>query len=138
LICITGRPSSLPVPWQKVLHTMADAVAGQIAQLENARRIVLADPTHYTAVIPGILPIVGPQAHLLIQRWGAEFLAEAFASPVVTMAAKEEMGVKALPTLRSIILSQGDEAVTKSTIQAVTSIYPLIFRHTYVRIVFCF
>jgi len=112
---------------------MAAAVAATISQLENARRIVLGDPTHYAAVVPGILPIIGPTAQIEVQRWGADFLAECFASPVLSMHSKEELGVQVLQLLKDSLLQQQDEAVVKSVMQTAASVYALIFRHMYVQ-----
>jgi symplekin len=112
---------------------MGDAIAKQIAQLEEARKHVLADAVHYSAIIPGILPIIGPSAHLDIRRWGTEFLAEGFASPALSMHAKEALAVQVLQLLKELLeVPTEDEYVIKSVIQTASSIYGLIFRHMYV------
>ena len=114
---------------------MVDEVKEQITQLEAARKLVLGDATHYSQIIPGILPIIGPLAPLEIRRWGATFLAEGFASPVLTLHAKESLGIKVLPLLRQHLEIQSeDESVVTSTIQTAASIYGLVFRHMYVKI----
>ena len=111
---------------------MAD-VAKQISQLEEARKHVLADAHHYTAIIPGILPIIGPNAHLDIRRWGTSFLAEGFSSPVLQLQEKETLSLKVLPLLREFLDNPAeDEYVIKSVVQAAASIYGLVFRHMYV------
>lgn len=76
--------------------TMPDETARTaIRQLEVARHVVLADATHYAVIIPGILPIIGPHADVEVRRWGADFLAEAFASPLFTdLHAKEGLAVQ--------------------------------------------
>ena len=105
----------------------------QIQQLEVARKHVLADPAHYAQIIPGIIPIIGPHAHIDVQRWGAEFLAEGFASPTLSAKSKEDLSVKVLQLLKDLLDAQAsDEAVVKSVIQTAASIYGFIFRHMYV------
>ena len=109
---------------------MKEAIAQQIAQLEEARKHVLADASHYSAIVPGILPIVGPPASLEIQRWGTEFLAESFASPTLSMHTKEALGVQVLETLKEYLEDPvNDEYVVKSVIQTAACIYGLTFRH---------
>ena len=112
---------------------MSEAISNQILQLEEARKLVLSDAVHYSQIIPGILLIIGPHAPLEIRRWGATFLAEGFASPALTLHAKEALGIQVLPLLRQYLdTTAEDESVVKSTIQAAASIYGLIFRHMYV------
>ena len=112
---------------------MAAPVTDQITKLEAARHLVLSDSTHYAAIVPGILPIIGAQSHLEIRRWGADFLAEAFASPALSLQGKESLSVQVLQTLKELLeLSNEDTGVLKSVIQAAASIYGLIFRYMYV------
>ncbi|MCJ1296551.1 hypothetical protein MMC34_008117 [Xylographa carneopallida] len=109
---------------------MTAPVTDQIAKLEAARHLVLSDSTHYAAIIPGILPIIGAQSHLEIRRWGADFLAEAFASPALSLQGKESLSVQVLQTLKELLeLPNEDTGVLKSVIQAAASIYGLIFRY---------
>ena len=109
------------------------SIADQIAQLEIARQMVLQDSVHYSTITPGILPIIGANAHLDIRRWGADFLAEGFASPSLSSQAKEALGVQTLQTFNELLDSTGeDSAVVKSVIQAAASIYGLVFRYSYV------
>lgn len=103
--------------------------ASIIPQLEQARKAVLADPTHYADVVAGISNIVGSQSALEAQRWGSGFLAEAFASPVVTGNAKEKMSTGAITLLQDWLENQGDEAVLRNAIQTAASLFPYIFRH---------
>lgn len=108
-------------------------VTEQISKLEAARHLVLSDSTHYAQIIPGILPIVGPGAQLEIIRWGAGFLAEAFASPELTATSKTALGIQVLSTLKELLEApEADEVVVKSIIQAAASIYGVIFGHMYV------
>lgn len=111
-----------------------------IPQLEAARQLVLGDAHIYTQILPGILPIIGPGAPLEVRRWGAEFFAESFASPSLGNDQKEELGVQVLPVLQKMLEIPGeDAAVVKAVVQTVASLYPLVFKRTYVHIVFaCF
>ena len=105
-------------------------VANQIAQLNSARNLVLSDAALYPQIVNGILPIVGAHTALELRRWGAEFLAETFASPVLATSLKEQLAQKALQTIQEIMtLPETDTAVLQSLVQAATSLYPLIFRH---------
>ena len=112
--------------------------ADTIGQLNSARDIVLRDPTIYPQVVPGVLPVIGPSTALEQRRWGADFLAETFASPVVSGEDKEKMciGSGVLDTLRGYLNRKEDmgqdedPAVVKSAVQCAASIYPLVFRHT--------
>ena len=118
---------------QTLVSIMAAPVTDQIAKLEAARHLVLSDSTHYAAIVPGILPIIGAQSHLEIRRWGADFLAEAFASPALSLQGKESLSVQVLQTLKELLeLPDEDTGVLKSVIQAAASIYGLIFRYMYV------
>lgn len=98
---------------------------------------MLSDAALYPQVIQGILPIIGPQARLELRRWGAEFLAETFASPVFPSPQKESLVETVLPTLRDLLDDPAqDPAVVKSVVQTAASIYPLVFRHVYVLFLF--
>jgi symplekin len=106
--------------------------AQSLEQLEAARNLALGDGRYYPTIIPGVLPIIGPKsAPLEVQRWGADFLAETFASPSWQPDAKVACSITVLPTLRDFIDAQ-DPATIKSAIQAAASIYPLVYRHMYV------
>lgn len=102
----------------------------QIAQLEAARQIVLADAGLYPQIVQGILPIVGANARLELRRWGAEFLAETFASPTFAMYQKESSAVGVLQILKDLLEKPGeDAAVVKNVVQTAASIYSLVFRY---------
>jgi symplekin len=108
-------------------------VEQQINQLNEARKLVLQDANLYPPVIQGILPIIGPSAKVELRRWGADFLAETFASPNVSAQQKETLSLVVLETLKSMIENpQEDNAVVKSIVQAAASIYPLVARWMYV------
>ncbi len=112
---------------------MALSVEDQLTQLEAARQLVLQDPALYPQIVQGILPIVGANARLELRRWGAEFLAETFASTVLSSQQKERLGVIVLQTLKQLLEIPGeDNAVVKSVVQAAASIYGFIFNYMYV------
>jgi symplekin len=105
------------------------SVPDQIRQLNDARKLVLQDVNFYRTVVQGILPIIGPTARLELRRWGAEFLAEAFATPALPSSEKETMLLYVLDTLQSMIENlQEDPQVLRSLIQTAASIYPLAMR----------
>lgn len=110
------------------------APVDMLSQLGAARKLALADPSVYNQVVPGILPIIGPAAAVEVRRWGADFLAEAFASPSIPNLQKEQLCVDVLPVLKSYLDNPGeDAAVVKSVVQTAASIYPLVFRRVYVK-----
>ena len=114
---------------------MALALPDQLAQLEAARQIVLGDSALYPQIITGILPIVGASARVELRKWGAEFLAETFASPAFTSAPKENSAVSVLGTLKDLLEIPGEDAgVIKSIVQTVASIYSLVFRYMCVQL----
>ncbi|KAJ5312315.1 hypothetical protein PENANT_c011G00443 [Penicillium antarcticum] len=102
----------------------------QITQLNAARNLVLSDAAFYPQIVNGILPIVGANTRLELRRWGADFLAETFASPVLAVAQKEQLAPNVLQTIRDILeLPEKDTAVLQSLVQTSASLYPLVFRH---------
>ena len=109
------------------------ASAQSLEQLNNARNLALNDGRYYPTIIPGVLPIIGPgsNATLDVQRWGADFLAETFASPTWPPNVKATIALNVLPTLKEYVESE-DTSVVKSAVQAAACIYPLVYRHTYV------
>ncbi|KAI9831385.1 MAG: hypothetical protein M1826_003558 [Phylliscum demangeonii] len=105
-------------------------VHDQIVRLESARKLVLGDAAYYGQIIEGILPIIGVHARVELRRWGTEFLAEAFASPMATSKQKQKLSLIVLDTLKEMLENtQEDTTVLKSVVQACASIYPLVFRH---------
>lgn len=111
--------------------------AETVKQLSAARDIVLRDPTIYPQVVPGVLPVIGATTPVEQRRWGADFLAETFASPVVNAEEKQKMCVNTtlLDTLKGYLnrkVDMGEEedpSVVKSAVQCAASVYPLVFRH---------
>lgn len=109
------------------------SAAEMLPQLESARKLALQDVEVFTQVIPGILPIIGPSAPVEVRRWGADFLAEGFATPLLQTNLKEQMIADVIPTLKTMLDNPyEDAAVVKSAIQALASIYPLAFSRMYV------
>lgn len=107
-----------------------------LTQLNSARDIVLRDHTLYTQVVPGIVQVIAPGADLELRRWGADFLAETFASQVVTSEEKQQMSLVVLDTLKGYLNRKDmagedeDTSVVKSAVQCAASVYPFVFRHT--------
>ncbi|KAI7681642.1 hypothetical protein KC319_g1464, partial [Hortaea werneckii] len=115
---------------------MAQGTSSILFQLDQARNIVLTTPSVYPQVVPGVLGVVGGNAALELRRWGADFLAETFASPVLPAEEKQKLSLAALDTLRAYLNrkeergEEEDGQVIKSTVQCAASLYPLVFRHT--------
>lgn len=108
----------------------ADHLVDQIAQLNAARNLVLGDAAFYPQIVNGVLPIIGSHARVELRRWGAEFLAETFASPAFNPNPKRQLATSVLPTLREILeLPEQDTPTLKYIVQTAASLYPLIFRH---------
>lgn len=102
----------------------------QLQQLGEARNLVLKDPAYWAQVLHGILPLInGPIKD--VRRWGADFLAETFSTPVVDARAKQELALAALDTLLRLV-NESDTGILKSVVQCSASVYPIIFRHMYV------
>ncbi|EXF79274.1 mRNA cleavage and polyadenylation specificity factor complex subunit [Colletotrichum fioriniae PJ7] len=105
------------------------SVSDQIRQLNDARKLVLGDVKYYPTVIKSILPIVGPTAGVELRRWGADFLAEAFATPALPGSEKETMQLFVLDTLQTMVETPNEDAhVLRSAIQTAASIYPFALR----------
>lgn len=105
----------------------------QMSQLDAARNLVLGDAAFYPQIVQGILPIIGPNARVELRQWGAEFLAETFASPALAFQPKQKLSATVLPTLEQLLESpEQDLAVVRNIIQTAASVYPLVFRTMYV------
>ncbi|EAS36853.3 mRNA cleavage and polyadenylation specificity factor complex subunit [Coccidioides immitis RS] len=102
----------------------------QMSQLDAARNLVLGDAALYPQIVHGIIPIIGPNSRLELRRWGAEFLAETFASPAFPQPAKQKLATEVLATIQDLLsISMEDTAVLKGAIQASASVYSLVFRY---------
>lgn len=111
------------------MATPALSVSEQLHQLNDARKLVLGEVKYYPSVVKGITPIIGPSAPIELRRWGAEFLAEAFATPALANSEKETMQPHVLETLESMLANdREDPQVLRSVIQTAASIYPLAMR----------
>ncbi|KAI9709354.1 MAG: hypothetical protein M1820_003474 [Bogoriella megaspora] len=106
------------------------AIAETIANLDKARNLVLSDAVYYKEIVPAILPTIGASQALELRRWGADFLAEAFAAPTFPADKKQETSIAVLQTLKDLLeLQPEDTGTVKSVVQAAASIYPLVFRY---------
>lgn len=104
------------------------SVTEQLRQLSDARKLALTDVNYYPTIVQGILPIVGPTAPRELRRWGAEFMAEAFAAPAFPPRDKEALSLLVLETLKSMVESDEDTFVARSAVMAASSVYPLVVR----------
>ncbi|KAK2758656.1 hypothetical protein FQN54_003346 [Arachnomyces sp. PD_36] len=108
----------------------ANGLSEQMTQLDAARNLVLGDAAFYPQIVQGILPIIGANARLELRRWGADFLAETFASPALPAQQKGKLSLQVLQTLNDLLdIPNEDTAVVRSVVQAAASLYPLVFRH---------
>jgi len=109
------------------------SVGEQIRQLNDARKLVLGDVNFYTNIVQGILPIISPSSLPPLRRWGADFLAEAFATPALPSREKETLSLLVLESLKTMVEKPDEDVhVLRSVIQAAASIYPLAMRWMYV------
>jgi symplekin len=104
-------------------------VPEQIRQLNDARKLVLGDVKYYPNVVRSILDIIPLSAPVELRRWGADFLAEAFATPALSTGEKETMQPFVLGRLEEMIDNENEDVhVLRSALQAVASIYPIGMR----------
>ncbi|KAM3481275.1 hypothetical protein MY8738_004531 [Beauveria namnaoensis] len=105
------------------------SLSQQIQQLNDARKHVLGDVKLYPGVVRGLIPSIGASAPLELRRWGADFLAEAFATPVLPNGEKETLAPYVLATLEALVQKPDeDHYVLRGVIQTAASIYPLALR----------
>lgn len=108
-------------------------VSQQLSQLDTARNVVLSDAKLYSQIIQGVLPIIGANAQLELRRWGVEFMAETFASPVLSARSKEQLSPLVLQYLDHLLFPADQDAiVSRNAIQIAANVYPHIFRIVYV------
>lgn len=129
-LCV--KETKLFYPYFAQSLAFATMSAQTLSQLESARSLALGDGRYYPTIIPGVLPIIGAASNpsLEIRRWGADFLAETFASPTWPPDAKESVALTVLDTLKEYLEVVQDRGVIKGAIQAAATIYPLVYRHT--------
>jgi symplekin len=108
------------------------SLSDQLARLEKARSLALTDAAYYPQIVQGILPIVTQNDAVEIKRWGADFLAETFASPQLLAPAKVELAISVVPAVKDSLEAR-DAAVLKSAVQCCASLYPLLFKYRYVQ-----
>ncbi|KAK5087909.1 hypothetical protein LTR05_002124 [Lithohypha guttulata] len=106
------------------------SAAEMLPRLEQVRRVCLEDPNQYSSVVTGVVPILQGQHAVEVRRWGAEFIAEVFATPALPGQQKEQMISDMVMTLlrRMLDTPNEDTTVVKTAIQACASIYPYMFR----------
>ncbi|KUI66313.1 mRNA cleavage and polyadenylation specificity factor complex subunit pta1 [Cytospora mali] len=105
------------------------SVSTQLKQLNEARKAVLSDPTYYSSIMGGILPLAAPNSPPELRRWATDFIAEAFATPMLPGKDKEVMSFQVMTVLRGQLENpKEDPYVLKSAIQASASIYPYVMR----------
>ena len=111
-------------------NSQGQAPVNTLDQLNKLRYESLKNEHHYPAVVPSILGFISPGNPVNLRRWGADFLAETFASPMLGIDHKQSIAIKVIDLLRQYLEMPGeDAAVIKNVVQACTSIYPLIFKH---------
>ncbi|KAL1897887.1 hypothetical protein Sste5346_003739 [Sporothrix stenoceras] len=109
--------------------TGTDSIEEQIRQLNDARKLVLANVGHYPMIVQGILPIINPSSLPQLRRWGADFLAEAFSAPAMPSREKESLSLLVLGSIKAMLENANEDPfVLRSIIQAASSIYPLVMR----------
>lgn len=116
-----------------IIPTMASTPAvpieEQLKQLNAARKLALENSAYYDRIVKGVLPVIGPTSSIELKRWGAEFLAESLATPVLSMRDKESLTLSVLDTLKSLLESEQDDAIVlKASIAAAASAYPVVLR----------
>lgn len=107
------------------------SAADTIRQLDQARLLCLADPNSlYAQIVPGLSPIINAAAELKLRRWGADFLSETFASPVLAADQKQKLSIQVLEVLKGYLDKPDEDAlVVKSVVQTASSIYQFVVRH---------
>ncbi|KAI7714662.1 hypothetical protein KC353_g6689 [Hortaea werneckii] len=94
---------------------MTQATSSVLFQLDQARNIVLTTPSVYPQVVPGVIGVVGGNATLELRRWGADFLAETFASPVLPAEEKQKL------IFRHTVAEKGGDAESWAKMAAIKS-----------------
>ncbi|KAK4997930.1 hypothetical protein LTR66_002740 [Elasticomyces elasticus] len=109
---------------------LAPSPSDTITQLNAARNLALGDAAFYSQIVPGVTPLINVLAPLELRRWGADFLAETFASPMLSAEEKQKLCLGVLDQLKAFLDTPAEDTVViKSVVQTAASIYPLVFRH---------
>ncbi|KIH86297.1 symplekin [Sporothrix brasiliensis 5110] len=125
----TDTAPSNGAPTGASTSTGSDYIQEQIRQLDDARKLALANVSHYPMIVQGILPIINPSSLPQLRRWGADFLAEAFAAPAMPSREKESLSLLVLGSIKGMLENPNEgPLVLRSIIQAASSIYPLVMR----------
>lgn len=99
-------------------------------KLVEARKLCLLNPENYVKLIPTILPIIPANTPLELRRWGADFIAETLASPVLPAEDKQALSLQLLPLLKDYLeVPSQDDDVVMSILSAAASVYPIIFKY---------
>jgi symplekin len=121
--------ASVAVPAAPAASNGSDSIQEQIRQLDDARKLVLANVGHYPMIVQGILPIINPSSLPQLRRWGADFLAEALSAPAMPSREKESLSLLVLGSIKGMLENANEDPfVLRSIIQAASSIYPLVMR----------
>ena len=110
------------------------SAADMLTKLEQVRQACLADPSQYLQVVPGIVPILQNAQAVEVRRWGAEFVAEAFATPSLPGQHKEQLiSNEVMALLRGMLETPNEDIIViQKAVQASASVYPYVFRRVYV------
>lgn len=101
-----------------------------MGHLVEARHLCLQDVSNYIQIIPNILPLIGNNVALEQRRWGADFVAETLAAPMLSSDDKRTLSLQLLPLLKEYLeFPSQDDAVVMSALGAAASAYPIIFKH---------
>lgn len=81
-------------------------------------------------IIPNILPLIGNNVALEQRRWGADFVAETLAAPLLSPDDKRTLSLQLLPLLKEYLeFDSQDDAVVMSALGGAASVYPIIFKY---------
>jgi symplekin len=106
------------------------AAESPMRKLVEARKLCLLNADNYIPLIPTILPIIAANTSLELRRWGADFIAETLASPMLSDEDKRTLTLQLLPLLKDYLeFPSQDDAVVMSTLSAAASAYPIIFKY---------
>ncbi len=104
------------------------SVEEQLQQLNTARKIVLENPPYYDKIVKGTLPIL-TSPFVELRRWGADFLAESLASPVLSTRERENLTLAVLHMLKELLETPNEDTLMlNSSIMDAATAYPVIMR----------